>query len=55
MKLPPTSTIKKYIVWVGDGIVYDGTSKSQANHVYELWLTKGYDDVQLEEYDEEHE
>ena len=53
MKLPPTSTTEKkeYTVWVGDGIVYEGNSKSQANHVYELWLTKGYDDVQLEEYD----
>ena len=52
MKLTPATTKKKeYMVWVGDGVVYEGDSKSQANHVYELWLTKGYDDVQIEEYD----
>ena len=58
MKLPPTSITKKtktiYCVWVGDGIVYEGDSQSQANHVYELWLKKGYDDVQIEEW-YEHE
>jgi len=54
MKLPPTSTTKKtvFMVWVGGGIVYEGPSHSQANHVYELWLDKGYDDVQLEVFTE---
>ena len=57
MKLPPTSTTEKstFMVWVCGDIVYEGSSHSQANHVYELWLEKGYDDVQLEvftEYDE---
>ena len=54
MKLPPTSTTKKttFMVWVGGGIVYEGSSHSQANHVYELWLDKGYDDVQLEVFTE---
>lgn len=36
----------------GSGIVYEGTSKSQANHVYEIWLDKGYDDVVIEEFEE---
>ena len=26
--------------------------KSQANHVYELWLDKGHDDVTIEEYED---
>ena len=54
MKLPPTSTTKKttFMVWVGGGIVYEGPSHSQANHVYELWLNKGYDDVQMEVFTE---
>lgn len=42
-----------FIVWVNEGVVYEGTSQSQANHVYELWLDKGYDDVVIEEFDEE--
>ncbi len=42
-----------FTVWVGGGVVYEGTSHSQANHVYELWLDKGYDDVVIEEFDEE--
>jgi hypothetical protein len=41
-----------FMVWVGEGVVYEGTSKSQANHVYELWLDKGYDDVVIEEFEE---
>ncbi len=41
-----------FMVWVGSGVVYEGTSKSQANHVYELWLDKGYDDVVIEEFEE---
>ena len=56
MKLPPTSTTEKikqtFMVWVGEGVVYEGPSHSQANHVYELWLDKGYDDVQLEVFTE---
>ena len=54
MKLSQTSTIKKkeYIVWVEGDVVYEGNSKSQANHVYEIWLSKGYDDVQIEEFTE---
>ena len=51
MKLPPTSTTKKcYTVWVGGDVVYEGDSHSQANHVYQLWVDKGYDDVQIEEW-----
>ena len=45
-----------YVVTVGidagSGIVYEGSSKSQANHVYELWLDKGHDDITLEEYED---
>ena len=45
-----------YVVTVGidagSGIVYEGSNKSQANHVYELWLDKGYDDVTVEEYED---
>ena len=41
-----------WVVIVGDGIVYEGSSKSQANHVYELWLDKGHDDVTIEEYED---
>ena len=46
-----------YVVTVGidagyEGIVYEGSSKSQANHVYELWLDKGHDDVTIEEYED---
>lgn len=41
-----------FTVWVGDGIVYEGSNKSQANHVYELWLDKGHDDVIIEEYED---
>ena len=50
MKLPQQRTKTIYCVWVGDGIVYEGDSQSQANHVYEIWLKKGYDDVQIEEW-----
>ena len=51
MKLVPKQNTKKcFTVWVGDGIVYEGDSQSQANHVYELWLSKGYDDVAMEEW-----
>ena len=50
MKLPQQRTKTVYCVWVGDGVVYEGDSQSQANHVYELWLSKGYDDVQIEEF-----
>ena len=41
-----------YVVTVGDGTVYEGGNKSQANHVYELWLDKGHDDVTIEEYED---
>ena len=41
-----------YVVTVGDGTVYEGSSKSQANHVYEIWLGKGRDDVTIEEYED---
>ena len=42
-----------YVVTVGiDAIVYEGSSKSQANHVYELWLDKGHDNVTIEEYED---
>jgi len=46
-----TKTI--FTVYVGGGVVYEGTSHGQANHVYELWLDKGYDDVVLEVHSEE--
>jgi hypothetical protein len=42
-----------FTVYVGGGVVYEGTSRGQANHVYELWLDKGYDDVVLEVHSEE--
>lgn len=42
--------MSNYSVWVGGGEINDYyLTKEEADRVAEAWLSKGYDDVQIEE------
>jgi hypothetical protein len=38
-----------FIVWVGGVPDYEGDSLSKAREVFKKWVSRGYDDVILEE------
>lgn len=42
-----------FLVAVEGKTVYEGNSRAQANHVYEMWIDRGYYDVMVEEWEED--
>jgi hypothetical protein len=39
----------KYIVWIGGVVDYEGTDSQKAKEYFDSWVKMGYDDVILEE------
>jgi len=37
-----------YIVWIGGVLDYEGHNLSEANNIFNKWVSKNYDDVILE-------